>query len=128
MSQHYNPDQPVVEKQHKYDNHVESRLFPQAAVDWRYPLLSTYDRIDWILEPRGLVALAPQNLNRKRLPNEDSRVFTLDDTSIFLPNRFDGIDLVDAGQRGVLGVDNHMRWGQQHLFLWGKVTVLITKP
>ena len=113
MSQHYNPDQPVVEKQHKYDNHVESRLFPQAAVDWRYPLLSTYDRIDWILEPRGLVALAPQNLNRKRLPNEDSRVFTLDDTSIFLPNRFDGIDLVDAGQRGVLGVDNHMRWGQQ---------------
>lgn len=113
MSQHYNPDQPIIDKQRKYDNNVESRIFPQAALDWRYPLLSTHEQLNWILEPRGLIALAPQNLNRKRLPNEDSRIFSLDDTSIFLPNRFDGIDLVDQGQRGVMGVDNHLRWGQQ---------------
>jgi len=113
MSQRYNPDQPTIAAQKKYDNHVEGRVFPQASVDWRYPLLSTYDRVNWVLEPRGLIALAPNKLNRKRLPNEDSRMFTLDDTAIFLPNRFDGIDLVDEGQRGVLGVDNHMRWGRQ---------------
>ena len=88
-------------------------MFPQASVDWRYPLLSTQQYVDWVLEPRGLIAFAPVGLNRKRLPNEDSRMFTLDDTSLFLPNRFDGIDLVDEGQRGVLGADNHIRWGQQ---------------
>ena len=113
LSQRYNPDQLTISAQKKYDNHVEGRVFPQASVDWRYPLLLTYEHINWILEPRGLVAVAPNNLNRRRLPNEDSRLITLDDTSIFLPNRFDGIDLVDEGQRGVLGVDNHLRWGQQ---------------
>lgn len=113
MSQHYNPDQPIIDRQKKYDNRIEGRIFPQAAFDWRYPLLSTHEVFSWVLEPRGLIAIAPQNLNRRRLPNEDSRFFSLDDTSIFLPNRFDGIDLVDQGQRGVLGVDNHVRWGEQ---------------
>ena len=113
MVKQYNPNQTTIVAQNKYNNDVETRIFPQAALDWRYPLLSTQERLNWILEPRGLIALAPQNLNRRRLPNEDSRMFALDDTSIFLPNRFDGIDLVDAGQRGVLGVDNHLRWGQQ---------------
>lgn len=113
ISQRYNPDQLVVTEQKKYDNRVEGRIFPQASVDWRYPLLSKYS--NWVLEPRGLIALAPNNLNRKRLPDEDSRMFTLDDTSLFLANRFDGLDVVDEGQRGVLGIDNHMHWGsQQH--------------
>ncbi|MCX7343502.1 MAG: LPS assembly protein LptD [Proteobacteria bacterium] len=116
MSQHYNPDSQSLSdssKQKKYDRRVESRFFPQASVDWRYPLLANFQQLNWVVEPRGLVAVAPPNLNRRRMPNEDSKIFSLDDTSIFLPNRFDGIDMVDEGQRGVLGVDNHMRWGHQ---------------
>ncbi len=113
VSQFYNPNQPQLSQQKKYDSQIESRIFPQASVDWRYPLMANFQQLNWILEPRGLVAVAPSKLNRRRMPNEDSKMFTLDDTSVFLPNRFDGLDLVDEGQRGVLGVDNHMRWGQQ---------------
>ncbi len=113
LSQYYNPKQTELFQQKKYDNRVENRIFPQGSVDWRYPLLASFQRLHWVLEPRGLVAVAPPNLNRRRMPNEDSRIFSLDDTSIFLPNRFDGLDMVDQGRRGVLGVDNHMRWGQQ---------------
>ncbi len=112
ICQYYNPNQLVISAQKKYNNQLDFRVFPQASVDWRYPLLSTQQYVDWVLEPRGLIAFAPVGLNRKRLPNEDSRIFTLDDTSLFLLNRFDGIDLVDEGQRGVLGADNHIRWGQ----------------
>lgn len=111
MSQRYNPNQLEIKAQKKYDNQMKGRVFPQASIDWRYPLLS--DCSNWVLEPRGLLALAPSNLNKKRIPNEDSRLFTLDDTAMFLPNRFDGIDLVDEGQRGAFGFDNHLRWGQQ---------------
>jgi LPS-assembly protein len=113
MSQFYNPNQIELSQQKKYDSRVESRIFPQASVDWRYPLLANFQNLNWITEPRGVIAVAPQNLNRRRMPNEDSKMFSLDDTAIFLPNRFDGLDMVDQGRRGVLGVDNHMRWGQQ---------------
>ena len=112
MSQYFNPYQADLSQQKKYDTKVTNRIFPQASIDWRYPLMTNFKTLNWILEPRGLIAIAPENLNRKIMPNEDSKLFTLDDTSIFLPNRFDGIDRVDQGRRGVLGVDNHMRWGQ----------------
>lgn len=113
MSQQYNPYQSEASKQKKYDRRAESRIFPQAVVDWRYPLLASFNHINWVLEPRGLLAIAPSGINRRRIPNEDSKLVTLDDTSIFLPNRFDGLDMADEGKRGVLGVDNHMRWGTQ---------------
>lgn len=113
ICQYYNPNQLDIKAQKKYNNDVEFRLFPQGSVDWRYPLLAPQKYLNWVFEPRGLIALAPLNLNRKRLPNEDSRMFALDDTSLFLPNRFDGIDLVDEGSRGVLGADNHLHWGQE---------------
>lgn len=96
------------EKITEYNDKVSTRFFPQASVDWRYPLLS--NNANWVLEPRSLLAVAPQKLNRKRMPNEDSRLFTLDDTSIFLPNRFDGIDKVDEGSRFVYGADNHINF------------------
>lgn len=91
----------------EYNDKVSTRLFPQLSLDWRYPLLKTFNNNSWILEPRSTIAVAPNKLNRKSMPNEDSRLFTLDDTSLFLPNRFDGLDKVDQGRRVVYGADNH---------------------
>ncbi len=96
------------EKIDKNDNKVATRLFPQGSLDWRYPLVSNHN--SWILEPRGLLAAAPQKINKRRMPNEDSRFFTLDDTSMFLPYRFDGIDRTDDGKRIAYGADNHIKF------------------
>ena len=101
------------EKINKNDNKVATRLFSQGSLDWRYPLLAKQNALNWILEPRGLLAVAPQKINRRRLPNEDSRFFTLDDTSLFLPNRFDGIDRIDDGKRIAYGADNHLNFGNK---------------
>lgn len=98
------------EKIDKNDNKVATRLFPQGSVDWRYPLLSNQKALNWVLEPRGLLAAAPKKINKRRMPNEDSRFFTLDDTSLFLPNRFDGIDRTDDGRRIAYGADNHLNF------------------
>ena len=86
--------------------HKAGRLFPQASLDWRYPLLKQLQDADWVLQPMAMVAASPSQFTDLRIPNEDSTTFELDDTTLFLPNRFDGIDRVDRGYRAVYGAEN----------------------
>lgn len=88
---------------------VAYRIFPQATLDWKYPLINSNG--SWILEPKAMVVTAPKHFSHKPIPNEDSRTFTLDDTNLFLTNRFDGIDRVDSGSRFVYGINN--KWNFQ---------------
>ena len=93
--------------------HTAGRLFPQASLDWRYPLLKRLHQADWIVQPMGMVVASPYQLNNQRIPNEDSNAFELDDTTLFLPNRFDGIDRVDSGSRLIYGIDNNFYFPNQ---------------
>jgi LPS-assembly protein len=98
------------------NNSLESstgRLFPQGSLDWRYPLLKQLKQTDWIIQPMGMVVASPYQLNNKHIPNEDSNSFELDDTTLFLPNRFDGIDRVDSGYRFVYGIENSFYFPNQ---------------
>lgn len=93
--------------------HTTGRIFPQASVDWRYPLLKQLTHADWVLQPMAMATASPPQLLNLRTPNEDSTTFELDDTTLFLPNRFDGVDRTDTGYRAVYGAENTFYFSRQ---------------
>lgn len=84
----------------------EGRIFPQLAFDWRYPFVRQHETFHQIVEPMVGVVVGPNGGNPGEIPNEDSRDLEFDDTNLFEPNRFTGIDRVDGGQR----VNYGLRW------------------
>ena len=93
--------------------HRHVRLFPQGSLDWQWPFQKRMDLANWIVKPQAMIVSSPLNINNRHIPNEDSMAFELDDTSLFLPNRFDGIDRVDTGTRGIAGLENELRFSKQ---------------
>lgn len=78
---------------------LAGRLFPQIGMDWRFPLIRSDRRYRQVLEPMAGIILAPNGGNPRKVPNEDSLDFELDDTNLFSPNRFTGLDRVEGGNR-----------------------------
>ncbi len=77
-----------------------SRIFPQGAIEWKYPFIKTGKTSSQILEPIILAVFAPVSSNKdKRIPNEDSMNIELDDTNIFNIDRYAGYDRNDNGSR-----------------------------
>ncbi len=75
------------------------RLFPQAALEWRFPLARQTASGSQIVEPTVNLVAGPNGGNPPEIPNEDSQSFEYDDTNIFEPNRFYGGDRVTSGAR-----------------------------
>jgi LPS-assembly protein len=84
----------------------EGRVFPQLAFDWRYPFVRNHETFHQIVEPMVGVVVGPNGGNPGEIPNEDSRDLEFDDTNLFAPSRFTGLDRVDGGQR----VNYGLRW------------------
>ena len=82
------------------------RLFPQAGIDWRFPLMRKDGVLTQIVEPIFGVILSPTGKNTVRIPNEDSVSFEFDDTNLFSQNRFGGIDRVEGGPRANYGLSS----------------------
>jgi LPS-assembly protein len=91
------------------------RFYPCGSLDWRYPFQRRFTSHDWLIQPTATYVGSPRNLNNKNIPNEDSNSFELDDTTLFLPNRFDGVDRVDSGHRVVGGLDQTLYFPKQRL-------------
>lgn len=87
------------------------RFYPQLVLDWRYPLAHYNESWSYVVEPKAMVAVASESSGSRFVPNNDSRTFTLDDTTLFRANRFDGLDRVDSGRRVVYGIDQKIYWG-----------------
>lgn len=81
------------------------RVFPQAGAQWRMPLVRDGESVQQIVEPIGELILAPTYGNPRRIPNEDSQDFELEDTNLFGFDRFPGIDRVDEGPRVNYGLN-----------------------
>ncbi len=104
-TRHYQPSASV--STHSVEK-ITGRLFPQASIDWRYPLIANFSTSSWIVQPMATVITSP-TLQNKNIPNEDSTLFELDDTNLFFDNRFNGrLDRVDGGHRAVYGFDNEI--------------------
>lgn len=82
---------------------TEFRAVPKMTFDWRYPFVSTTPTFTQVFEPMFQLVAAPDSGNTTKVPNEDSRTFELDDTNVFLADRFPGWDRADTGSRVTYG-------------------------
>lgn len=78
---------------------ASGRVFPQGALQWRYPWVRHDPGMSEVIEPMAAFVAAPNGGNPPQIPNEDSQGYEFDETSLFRPNRLPGYDLVDSGQR-----------------------------
>jgi LPS-assembly protein len=84
---------------------TEFRVLPKASFDWSYPLIRPSQTFTQVFEPMFQVVAAPDSGNTGKIPNEDSRAFELDDTNLFMPDRFPGLDRMDTGSRMTYGTN-----------------------
>lgn len=95
------PNQPVGTG---FSNVKHLRPFVQGNIDVRYPLGRHGKGYQQILEPIVMLSVAPSVSNNKVLPNEDSLDVEFDETSLFLPSRYTGIDRLEGGTRVAYGM------------------------
>ena len=87
-----------------FSNVKRIRPFAQANVAVRYPLGRHGKGYQQILEPIAMLSVAPKVSNNTVLPNEDSLDVEFDETSLFLPSRYTGVDRLEGGTRIAYGL------------------------
>jgi LPS-assembly protein len=95
---YYATDLQVTPNDHARDT-FSGRVFPQMALQWRYPLVRRGTNFSQTIEPVVMAVAGPKGQNPSTIPNEDSLAFDFSDTDLFVPNRFSGLDRVDGGER-----------------------------
>lgn len=75
-----------------------------AGVEVSWPLLRSGQAVDYIVEPVAMAAIGSKSGNDRRIVNEDSIAFELDDSNLFRPNGAPNFDLWESGARASLGV------------------------
>jgi LPS-assembly protein len=108
--EHYQPatNKPVLSSTFK------GRFFPTASAQWRYPLIKRLSYSDWVLEPTAMI-VGTTRVNNSSIPNEDSLNVQIEDTSLFLAQRFSGLDRVDTGGRFIYGGNSTWFFPQKRL-------------
>jgi LPS-assembly protein len=105
-------------------NDFQRRFYPQASLSWHFPFINKFECSDWIVEPAAMIVAGSTQGNKIQIPNEDSSTLIIDQTNIFLPNRFYGYDKVDTGSRVIYGFyDRHYFVGGRKLSLFIGQTV-----
>lgn len=82
------------------------RLFPQAQITTRYPMVRQIGSVEQLFEPIVSLTVAPGVEDDPAIPNEDSTDVELLPTNLFRGNRFPGVDRLDPGTRITYGVNN----------------------
>lgn len=93
---------------------TKTRTLPQAAVEWRYPLIRRVNDASLVIEPIALAVAQPSGGNPIEIPNEDNNLIELTDTNLFNLNRMPGLDTFDSGSRLAYGLRS------QYLFADGE--------
>jgi LPS-assembly protein len=88
------------------DEQTIGRGLGYLALEWRWPFARRIDFQDAILvvEPIAQLVAATGGGNPPGIPNEDSTTFEFDETNLFSPNEFPGLDLWTGGPRSNIGV------------------------
>lgn len=92
----------------------KGRTIPQAALEWRYPLIRASGGDAFTIEPIVLAVAQPNGLNPEEIPNEDNTLPELTDTNLFAIDRMPGLDTIDSGSRLAYG------FRSQYLFSSGQ--------
>jgi LPS-assembly protein len=81
-------------------NGFEGRVYPQVALEARWPFIRRAGNFTQLIEPIVGVYAAPNGLNHSdQIPNDDSVSFDYSENHLFVRDRFSGFDRVDDGQR-----------------------------
>ena len=88
-----------------------SRSVSNLGLNISWPLIRQGGGTTVVLEPIAQVLLAPDANNNPNIPNEDSQVFTFDETNLFSVDKFAGYDLYDGGDRINLAGRATIDWG-----------------
>jgi len=83
------------------------RIYPQVALDWRWPLTKRSGTVSEVLEPIVQGIIGPNGGNSQKMPNEDSQGIDINDSNLFSDNRFTGFDKIESGPRVNYGI----KWG-----------------
>ena len=100
-------DQPHTEEADGLYDGTTYRVYPQVALDWRWPLAKRSGTTSEIIEPMAQAIVGPYGGNSQKMPNEDSQDVNFNDSSLFSTNRFAGLDKVESGPRLNYGI----KWG-----------------
>ncbi|NOZ31686.1 MAG: LPS-assembly protein LptD [Alphaproteobacteria bacterium] len=77
---------------------------PIAALDLRWPLVSSDAAVAYLLEPIAQIVWRGGAAETPGITNDDAQSFVFDDTNLFSFNRFSGDDRQETGLRASLGV------------------------
>ena len=87
-------------------NNIATRVFPQLALNWRYPFFrETNDSLQFF-EPIVNLVIAPNAITTSTIPMEDNQGFEFDDTNIFRINRYTGSKKITEGSRIDYGINS----------------------
>jgi LPS-assembly protein len=104
---HY-ADHPIEGGEGGFDTGFDGRVYPLLSAGWRLPLTRRHGTsITEILEPAVAVFASPNMGNSSTIPNEDSIEQEFDETNLFSPNKFTGLDRVESSTRVSYG----LHWG-----------------
>ncbi|WP_417309347.1 LPS-assembly protein LptD [Devosia sp.] len=76
---------------------------PIAAIDMRFPMITTSGFDTHLLEPVAQLVYRGSDTTLVGITNDDAHSFVLDDTNMFAYNRFTGIDRQETGLRANVG-------------------------
>ena len=83
------------------------RALPQAALEWRWPWVRPAGAWRLAVEPLATAVVAPDVADlgdADPIRNDDSLAFEFDETNLFDDNRYPGLDRVEGGTRGAVGL------------------------
>ncbi len=93
------------------DSDILTRGHVTAGLDLSYPLIRRFaSGADLLLEPMAQIAISPDADLDGRIPNEDSQVVELEESTLFRADRFPGFDLFEGGTRVTGGVRATVNW------------------
>ncbi len=86
------------------DEEVTGRVLPSAGIDVRWPFIASYDSGQSIITPVFQAIAATNETDVEKIGNEDAISLNFDNSSLFLHDRFTGLDRYEGGTRANLGV------------------------
>lgn len=86
-------------------NFTTARAFPQLGLTWNYPVVHRGTDFTYLVQPTVATFIGPSGGNRFIIPNEDSLGYEFRDSDLFRPDRMQGYDLLDTGQRVDYGLN-----------------------
>jgi LPS-assembly protein len=95
-------------------DHAYSRGQATAGVNLAWPFIRQQGSESVVLEPLAQLLVSPTVRANPAIPNEDSLVFSYDETNLFDPDKFPGYDVFDGGARMNLGGRASFDWGGGH--------------